>query len=1024
MRLDLTNRKFPFYVGLTSLVLSIVLSMTGLFFWISYRESTAAAIATADRLFAEINEKVMERYRHALGSVSVLAGSAALMPGMATAPTHDGLSHPGLPLMLKALEHYEYLFSLYTGYDDGGFLQVIAPRGRADIQDRYGAPGNTAHIVRAITRDGSGQLRQHWRFLDRSGKVVGSRDELEPDLTPATRPWYKKALESDTAIYTEPYVFQSSRAPGITCARKLHFGPGVFGADITLERFALSLKRQRVSENGALFLFDRKGRLIAHPKEAPVKTVSAVDGRATESLDFAKAAESKDPLVRAIVGSYQERRQDLFRRAAIVDINGAPHLVHLSAMDAALKFDLILGNVAPLSDFTAFIKRMQIRTAIFAGLLLILALPLAFWLSRKISRSLVLLEKESEKIQQFDFSESAPFDSMIKEIHAHIQAFLIMKATIRARTDALIATQKKLEKLVQSGIALSAEDDMDKLLKLIFDAAKELSNADGGTLYTRDEADVLRFEIMRTASREILKPAAGGESGESIAGIPLYHPESGAENHDRVESHVVWTGATVVINDVATENRFRLAETCRMDAAAGTACDTFLTVPLKPREGKTIGVMQVYNARKAETGDITAFDSEIVGFVEALAAQAAVALHNKKLLDEQRKLFDAFIRLMAGAIDAKSPYTGGHCARVPEIAVMLARAAHGAAEGPFADFRLHTEDQWREFRVAAWLHDCGKVTTPEYVVDKATKLETIYNRIHEIRMRFEVLLRDAEIDYYQKRLLGQTDERLLEQQLREKRRAIMEDYAFVAECNVGGEFMGDDEIERLKAIGSRKWRRHLDDRIGISQEEAERKNRVPAGQLPVSEFLLADKPEHVIPRLKADPFEGNPFGFQMTVPAHLYDLGEVYNLSIRRGTLTEEERFKINEHMIQTILMLKRLPFPVYLENVAEVAGAHHETMIGTGYPRRLKKEDMSVSARIMAIADIFEALTASDRPYKKAKTLSESLRIMSFMRNDRHIDADLFDLFLTSGVYRTYAEKFLQPRQIDAVKIEEFLKR
>jgi hypothetical protein len=326
-------------------------------------------------------------------------------------------------------------------------------------------------------------------------------------------------------------------------------------------------------------------------------------------------------------------------------------------------------------------------------------------------------------------------------------------------------------------------------------------------------------------------------------------------------------------------------------------------------------------------------------------------------------------------------------------------------------------------RVAAWLHDCGKVTTPEYVVDKATKLETLYDRIHEVRMRFEVLLRDVDIEYHEALLAGSRPEPELRAERERKRREIMDDYAFVARCNVGGEFMEDERIERLHRIARRTWLRHLDDRIGISQEEARRKDRLPHPELPVLEPVLADRPDHVILRDGSDPFgDGNPHGFRMEVPELRYNLGELYNLGTRKGTLTAEDRFKINEHIVQTLIMLKKLPFPEYLEEVPEIAASHHETMDGKGYPRRLTREDMSVPARIMAIADIFEALTASDRPYKSTKTLSESLSIMARMRDDHHIDPDLFDLFLTSGVYLAYGNAYLQESQNDAVDIDAFL--
>lgn len=350
---------------------------------------------------------------------------------------------------------------------------------------------------------------------------------------------------------------------------------------------------------------------------------------------------------------------------------------------------------------------------------------------------------------------------------------------------------------------------------------------------------------------------------------------------------------------------------------------------------------------------------------------------------------------------------------------MLAEAAVAQSEGPFADFALADEDEWREFRIGAWLHDCGKVTTPEYVVDKATKLETIYNRIHEIRMRFEILLRDARIDILERKLNG---EEIDGSELTRRQSELADDFAFLAECNIGGEFMSDERMDRVRDIGSRPWIRHFDDRIGLSATELDRFGDSPAPELPVPETLLADKPEHIVGRDNPNPYGDNPHGFKMEVPEHLYNYGEVYNLCIARGTLTGEERYKINEHIVQTITMLNALPYPKHLRRVPEIAANHHETMIGTGYPRRLTKDDMSVPSRIMAIADIFEALTASDRPYKAPKTLSEAVKIMSFMRNDQHIDPDLFDLFLESGVYREYADRFLSPEQTDEVAIDQFV--
>ncbi|HYD05022.1 MAG TPA: HD domain-containing phosphohydrolase, partial [Reyranella sp.] len=222
---------------------------------------------------------------------------------------------------------------------------------------------------------------------------------------------------------------------------------------------------------------------------------------------------------------------------------------------------------------------------------------------------------------------------------------------------------------------------------------------------------------------------------------------------------------------------------------------------------------------------------------------------------------------------------------------------------------------------------------------------------------------------------------------------------------------------------NRTWTRTLDDRIGISHEEMTRLKAVPAPTLPVVEHVLADKPEHVVIREERDQMpEDNAWGFKLKVPAHKFNLGELHNIGIQRGTLTDEERYIINDHIVQTIIMLESLPFPRHLRNVPEIAGGHHERMDGNGYPRRLMGKDMSVLARIMAIADVFEALTAGDRPYKKAKPLSEAIKIMGAFKRNGHLDPDLLDLFLESNVWMDYSYRFLNPEQMDEPDIRSAL--
>jgi len=391
-----------------------------------------------------------------------------------------------------------------------------------------------------------------------------------------------------------------------------------------------------------------------------------------------------------------------------------------------------------------------------------------------------------------------------------------------------------------------------------------------------------------------------------------------------------------------------------------------------------------------------------------------------ELQTAQKDLLEAFIKLIASAIDAKSKYTGGHCERVPELSLMIADAAQDSTEGIFESFTIENEDERRCLSIASWLHDCGKVTTPEYVVDKATKLETIYNRIHEVRTRFEVIHRDKTIEALYRKLDGE-DEKNVDSWLAAAHEKLIEEFEVVARANVGAEFMKDDIKAKIKSIAVRTWVRNFDDTLGLAHEE---KKRVLTENTttPQVEQLLSDKSRHIIPRENFDYDQYDKMGFKTKVPEHLYNLGELYNIMVPAGTLSYEERFKIQEHVQMTLVMLEKLPFPDYLKDVPLFSGAHHETLIGSGYPRELKIEDMPVASRIMAVADVFEALTASDRPYKEPKTLSASVKILSFMVKDQHLDKDIFKLFLSSGIYKAYAEKYLKPEQIDEVDISQYL--
>jgi HD-GYP domain-containing protein (c-di-GMP phosphodiesterase class II) len=558
----------------------------------------------------------------------------------------------------------------------------------------------------------------------------------------------------------------------------------------------------------------------------------------------------------------------------------------------------------------------------------------------------------------------------------------------------------RLKGLIETCIMMSMSRDRQALLQQLLGEGRRLLHCDGATMYMVTEQDTLRFEL-RTRSDPL--PSTQ---------IALYNEETGRPNETFVSVYTTLHNRAVLIDDVYAETRFDLSGTRAFDVASGYRTVSMLTVPIAPRGGAPVGVLQFMNAIDPTTGGIVPFDPEAVALVEAIAAQAAVALDNLSLVESQKELMGSLIKVLANAIDAKSPYTGRHCERVPELAMMLAKAASDATSGPLKHFAFRSEEEWEEFRIGAWLHDCGKVTTPEYVIDKATKLETIHNRIHEVRMRFEVLRRDLEIESLQARLAGTWTE-TSEAAHRAAIEQLDADFEFVARCNVGTETMDDEAVQRLHRIGERRWERHFDDRLGLSGAElASRASEPPPAPLPCSERLLADRPRDIVSR----PAEDRPdpaFGFKMDVPTHLYNRGELHNLGVRSGTLTREERYKINEHMVHTVTMLEQMPFPKHLRRVPEYAGTHHERMDGKGYPRQLGPDRLSVPSRIMAVADIFEALTASDRPYKKPKKLSEALAVLQRMAGP-HVDPEVFNLFLRSGIYLDFARKHLHPDQID----------
>jgi HD-GYP domain-containing protein (c-di-GMP phosphodiesterase class II) len=519
---------------------------------------------------------------------------------------------------------------------------------------------------------------------------------------------------------------------------------------------------------------------------------------------------------------------------------------------------------------------------------------------------------------------------------------------------------QRLHLLTELSVALANGSETGELLDRILRVAKSMTDADGGTIY-RPSADgrSLCFHISINDTLEIYQ---GGVSGEpiEIAPVPLFDAD-GAPNLQSVAAYAANTKKSVNIDDVYETDLFNFSGMRAFDKAFGYHSKSFLTVPMANHEGELVGVLQLINAKDPATGHVKPFSPVDQRFIEALAAQAAVALTTQQLISQLEQLFESLVNLINICIDEKSPYTGRHCQYVPQLTMMLAEAAHAADAGPLAGFSMSEADR-KELWLAGLLHDCGKLVTPVHVVDKATKLETIFDRIHLVDTRFEVLLRDAEIRALRRKCEPGGDHAAIDNELAGEMAALLDDRAFLRRVNVGGEGMSPADQERVRAIAAYRW-------TGPGGEERN--------------FLDAD---------------------------------EVLNLTVRFGTLTEEERKIINNHIVVSIRMLESLPWPKHLKNVPAYAGGHHERMDGKGYPRGLTREQMPVQARVMAIADIFEALTACDRPYKKGKMLSESMRILGNFSVNGHIDPDLFDVFVRSKVYIDFAHKHMDSRQVDEV--------
>jgi HD-GYP domain-containing protein (c-di-GMP phosphodiesterase class II) len=950
--------------------------------------------------------------------------------------------HPVLHSLVDALQVSQNLYAIYFAQQNGHFFEVVNMQDSPSLFDIYKAPPTTAWTVITIIDN-----QQQLAFLDEDLTLINKTLNAKK-YDPRARPWYEDALKTEGVIRTQPYLFSNLNQAGVTFATQLETKGVVLALDFTMKQLNKLLALQKVDEKSEVFLVSSKGTKIAssafvqqqHSQQQKEETLNPSVSFTQEeeaylknhqtllvsnendwapfdfeeageprgfSIDLLRLLSEKSGLKLQFVNGFQwSELMDMFKERELDVVHSLSKTKEREALGLFsepifnLKNYFIVPAGAP--DIRQFSDITDETLVVVNG-----------WVTHDYIQTnypnikTLVVESVEETFLALSRGEA---DFMIDTEGS----FLYQKQRLSIENLRLSGWNKEFDKGRDNHIHIMVQNDQPVLLSIINKTLAAVTDKEKQKIHQKWFKDIAGRADIKTLDPALMKTLINEKTG-------------------------------VVVEYVKQENNnhyFAMLSPLRSDAYLGVKIDA--DALLKPYQSsikrslviasllllillpivllgasyivKPIRALILENEKikNRKMNEVTKIQTSILEFEELSDSFVSMSASIQQFEKDQENLLDAMVKLIAEAIDEKSPYTGGHCERVPKIAFLLLDAASQSTQGVFDEFSFTTEDEFREFEIGAWLHDCGKVTTPEYVVDKATKLETIYNRINEIRMRFEVLWRDAEIDY----LNG----KLSQEELQTRKDTLIKDFEFIAEANMGGEFMGEEQKERVRAIAQQEWLRHFDETLGLSPTEKGRFVGNEDEVLPVREKLLSDKTNHIVERKNFNHEKYELQGFKLPVPEHLYNYGEVYNLCIERGTLSEEERYKINEHVIMSIKMLEKIPFPEGMKKIPEYAGTHHETLIGTGYPRKLSKDELSIPARIMAIADIFEALTASDRPYKKSKTLSESIKIMGFMVKDQHIDADLFNLFLSSGVYIKYAETYLLPEQIDDVDISAYL--
>lgn len=1052
-----TNKRFTIQFTVVSIFLFATLFTATIAICLQFYFSKQMAHEYALKSFS-VNAQTTSKYlntidRKARNSVKLLSQYTPIISGNVV---HDNIN----TIFSEIMRNNLYFYSIYVGFPNGHSYEVVNLKADDNIRKKLKASYTDRWVVVDVKQDGEHRKRTFSYFND-NFKFRVSRSE-KTDYIATKRPWYVNA-KHNKIHQTEPYLFQNIQATGQTYSAKVVSSEAVVAVDIVLSSISKYLQEQKsyglVNTNSETYLYTNKGEIIA--SDIPVD--ESVSLPAAKPLDLTN---TQKQLI-ADLGTIKVSNETNW---APVDfaVAGQPRgysidILNLVAEMTELKFDYVNGFTweelrKKFIDGDIQLLHSLLETPQTESLgnfsQPILSLPFSVVTQPSVNNINHISQLNHQKLAILKGWSIIP---IIKQNYPDIEIVLVN------------STQEVLE-FVQSGKAFAGIDNgpiLTYIAKQYFIDGlayhKNISftpvqvSSDLRIVLPKHNSELLNIINLALANitaeqKSLLMQKWFNNDDKQYNSLlqstvpyqAMLTLAQQAENHNKlVIEDINGQDYYFYISPVSSDKDYYFSILVPVDSVMASIFDKLqysilftilclaLVLPIcwwfaKPIV-KPIKLLEAENKKimNRDFDRVKRIDTHILELDDLAGSLVELSQSIKQYQLEQKQLMESIIQLIAQAIDEKSPYTAGHCNRVPELGIMLADVASKSTVAAFKDFTFKSEDEIREFRIAAWLHDCGKISTPEHIVDKGSKLETIYNRIHEIRMRFEVLRRDAQLNYYQK-LLNSSDkspqfQQGLHVELEQRYAQLDAEFTFVANANVGGEMIKDEDITRLHKIAEQTWQRHYSDQIGLSPVE-EMQLSTPAQTLPITEQLLADKTSHVIARTNSKTYDPK-FGIKLDVPDNDANIGELYNLSIARGTLTAEDRFKINEHIIGTIKMLDSLPFPSELARVPRYASTHHETLKGTGYPRKLSAKDLSIPERILVLADIFEALTAADRPYKKAKPLSVSIRILHKMAKDEHVDINVFKLFLSSGVYKIYADKFLLPEQMDDVDVAAYLK-